>query len=282
MIDTTLVTAFYPLKLNGSSRIGNFLKNLCKLPKPLVIFTTEVYALELLECRKPFLQITQIIVRPFESFAMTCTSMMSLWDSQWFIDPCTSDGPNKNTPDTYALGAIKQECMRIVTNHNRFQSKWFVWCDSGLFRYSSLLPYAMSFPAEIERLCVGGRMTFLEVSMIPESYLLDREEGKPLKYPLPMIALGGECIVGDAAAWEEFGEAYKGMLKEFVLRGWFAGKDTDIYFAMLMEKTVAPFRLFHATPFGEELQVVEGIEWLSFAPMLAGTIDAPLDTRFEE
>jgi hypothetical protein len=140
----------------------------------------------------------------------------------------------------------------------------------------------MSFPDEIEKLCVAGRMTFLEVSMIPESYLLDREEGKPVEYPLPVIALGGHCIVGDAVAWNEFGEAYKEMLKEFVLRGWFAGKDTDVYFAMLMEKTVAPFRLFHATSFGQEREVVEGIEWLSFAPMLAGTIDAPLDTRFEE
>lgn len=274
--DTTLVTAFYPQ--SNITKMQVFIKSLCKLPRPLVIFTTEVYALELLQARKSFLKVTQVIVRPFESFAMTCPLMMSLWDGQWLLDP----SPLKKEPESYALAAMKQELMRIVSNHNRFHSKWFVWCDPGLFRYSNLLPYSMSFPSEIQRLCVAGRMTFLEVSMIPDSYLLDREEEKPVEYPLPAIALGGDCIVGDAAAWQEFGEAYKEMLKEFVLRGWFAGKDTDVYFGMLMEKTVTPFRLFHATSFGQEHQVVEGIEWLSFAPMLAGTIDAPLDTRFEE
>ena len=273
--ETTLVTGWYPLK--STVRIHQSIKNLCKLPKALVIFTTEVYALELLQYRKNYLNATQIIVRPFESFAMTCPSMMSLWDGQWLLDPSR----NKNTPESYALAAMKQEFMRIVTNHNRFQSKWFVWCDPGLFSYSALLGYSMSFPSEIERLCLAGRMTFLEVSMIPESYILDREEGKPLEYPIAVQHLGGDCIVGDAAAWQEFGEAYKEMLKEFVLRGWFAGKDTDVYFAMLMEKTVPPYRLFHATAFGQEREVVEGIEWFSLAPMLAGTIDAPLDTRFE-
>lgn len=270
--ETTLVSAFYPLYSESKSA---WIKNLCKLPTAMVIFTTEDQAFELLQLRRNYLQITQIIVRPFESFAMS--SMMNLWDSQWLLDP-----EKPTNPEVYALRAMKQELVRIVSKHNRFQSKWFIWCDPGLLRYSALLPYSMTFPSDVEGLCLPGHMTFLEVSMIPESYILDREEGKPFVYPIPKGLLGGECIAGDAAAWDEFGEAYKEMLKEFMLRGWFAGRDTDIYFAMLMEKKTKPYRLFHGKAFGQQLQVVEGIEWLSLAPMLGGTVDAALDTRFLE
>jgi len=197
--------------------------------------------------------------------------MMSLWYEQ----------AGNDSGEQYALWAMKQELMRIVIHANRFQSKWFIWCDPGILRYSALQGYSMSFPSEVERLCIEGRMTFLEVNMIPDSYIADSEEKKEMIYPLPFTMLGGGCIAGDAGAWQEFGEAYKEMLKEFILRGWFAGRDTDIYFAIMFEKKTKPFRLFHAKTFGQEYKVVEGIEWLSFMPMLAGTIDAALDTRFE-
>jgi len=70
------------------------------------------------------------------------------------------------------------------------------------------------------------------------------------------------------------------MLKEFALRGWFAGKETDIYFAMMMEKKVNPYRLFYARTFGD--LEIPGIEWMSFPVMLGGNLDAELDTRFED
>jgi hypothetical protein len=66
-------------------------------------------------------------------------------------------------------------------------------------------------------------------------------------------------------------------LKEFALRGWFAGNETSVFFAILMEKKTKPFRLFHAKQFVN----IPGIEWLSFPVMLGGNLDAELDTRFE-
>jgi hypothetical protein len=67
------------------------------------------------------------------------------------------------------------------------------------------------------------------------------------------------------------------MLKEFAIRGWFAGKETSVFFAILMEKKTKPFRLFHAKQFVK----IKGIEWMSFPVMLAGNIDSEIDTRFE-
>ena len=280
LAETTIVTAFYPLDKSKHSieSYRAWIQNFCKIPATMVIFTTEVYALEMYQWRRDFLDQTQICVRPFNSFAMSCPSMMELWMDQWFIDP----EKHIHSPELYAVWAMKQELVRIVINLNKFQSKWFVWCDIGIQRYSSLQNYYMTFPSEVPRLCVPGRMTFLEVSTIPDSYVGDWREGKPMVYPVPSTTLGGGCMAGDAAAWNEFGEAYKDMLKEFVLRDWFAGKDQIVFFAILMEKKTRPFRLFHAKAFGPPGQpIVAGIEWMSFPPMLGGVIDAPLDTRFE-
>lgn len=273
---TTIISAFYPLK-SSSHSIGNYrawIQNFCKIPSSMVIFTTEQYSLEILQWRRGLLDKTHVIVKPFETFAMTCPSMMKFWEKQELLDS------EKGSAELYAVWALKQEMVRIAVNQNRFQSKWFCWCDIGIQRYSRLHEFYISFPSDIERLCVPGRMTFLEVDKIQQKILDDWDESKPTDYPFPDIAIGSGCIVGDADAWTEFGEAYKDMLKEFAIRGWFAGKETKIFFAILMEKKMSkPFRLFHAGTFGDP--IIPGIEWLCFPVMLGGNMDAELDMRFE-
>jgi hypothetical protein len=273
---TTIISAFYPLKSSRHS-IGNYrawIQNFCKIPSSMVIFTTEEYALEIYQWRRELLDKTHLIVKAFDTFAMTCPSMMRFWEKQVILDP------KKETSELYAIWALKQEMVRIVVNQNRFQSKWFVWCDIGIQRYSKLHEFYVSFPSDVSRLCVPGRMSFLEVDKIPQKILDDWDESKPADYPFPDIAIGSGCIVGDADAWNEFGEVYKDMLKEFAMRGWFAGKETNVFFAILMEKKMSkPFRLFHAGTFG--YPIIPGIEWMCFPVMLGGNMDAELDTRFE-
>ena len=240
----------------------------------MVIFTTEEYALEIYQWRRELLDKTHVIVKAFNTFAMTCASMMRFWEKQIMLDP------KKESSELYAMWALKQEMVRIVANQNRFQSKWFVWCDIGIQRYSKLHEFYISFPLDVTRLCVPGRMSFLEVDKIPQKILDDWDESKPADYPFPDIAIGSGCIVGDAEAWNEFGEVDKEMLKEFAMRGWFAGKETNVFFAILMEKKMSkPFRLFHAGTFGDP--IIPGIEWMCFPVMLGGNMDAELDVRFE-
>jgi hypothetical protein len=274
--NTTIITAFYPLKSSKHS-IGNYkawIQNLCKIPSSIVIFTTEEYALELHYWRRNLLDMTHVIVRKFDSYAMTCPSMMRFWEQQEKLDP------ENGKAELYAIWALKQEMVRIVINQNRFQSKWFTWCDIGIQRYSKLEEFYVSFPSDVDRLCVPGRMAFLEVDRISQKILDDWDEAKPTEYPFPEIAIGSGCIVGDADTWQEFGEQYKNMLKEFAIRGWFAGNETKIFFAILMEKKMSkPFRLFHSGTFGDP--VIPGIEWLCFPVMLGGNMDAELDMRFE-
>jgi hypothetical protein len=273
---TTIISAFYPLKSSRHS-IGNYrawIQNFCKIPSSMIIFTTEEYALEIYQWRRELLDKTHVIVKAFNTFAMTCTSMMRFWEKQIMLDP------KKESSELYAMWALKQEMVRIVVNQNRFKSKWFVWCDIGIQRYSKLDEFYISFPSDVTRLCVPGRMSFLEVDKIPQKILDDWDESKPADYPFPDIAIGSGCIVGDAEAWNEFGEVYKDMLKEFAMRGWFAGKETNVFFAILMEKKMSkPFRLFHAGTFGDP--IIPGIEWMCFPVMLGGNMDAELDVRFE-
>jgi hypothetical protein len=280
LAETTIVTAFYPLKKSkyGVGKYRAWIQNFCKIPAHMVIFTTETYMLEIYQWRKEFLDKTAVIVRPFDSFAMTCPAMMRFWEKQWTLDP----EKEIHGPELYAVWAMKQELVRIAIHQNRFQSKWFVWCDIGIQRYSALQDFYMTFPSEVPRLCDPGRLAFLEIASIPDSYVANWSEGKPMEYPLPKAALGGGCIAGDEAAWLEFGEAYKEMLKEFALRGWFAGKDQEIFFAILMEKKATTFKLFHAKTFGPPGQtIIPGIDWMCFPVMLGGILDAPLDMRFE-
>jgi len=278
--EMTVVTAFYPLK-KSKHDIGKYrawIQNFCKIPCTMVIFTNETYALEMYQWRKDYLDQTKIIVRPFDTFAMSCPSMMAFWEKQWSIDP----EKNIHSPELYAVWGMKQEVVRIIVNMNPFQSKWFVWCDIGVQRYSALQNFYKEFPSNVDRLCVPGRMTFLEVNKIPESYFNDWKESKPMAYPVPDVTIGGTCIAGDADAWKEFGDAYISMLQEFAVRQWFAGKDQTVFFTILMERKTKPFRLFHAKKFGVNNKLIDGIEWMSFPVMLGGQIDAPLDTRFEE
>jgi hypothetical protein len=273
----TIVSAFYNL-LSAKYSIQHYkkwIKQFCKIPAHMIIFTTEEYAIEIYYWRRTMLEKTQVIIREFNSFAMTCPSMMKFWSKQSEFDK--SNVPS-SSPELYAMWALKQELVRIAIYQNIFQSKWFVWCDISIQRFRSLEHLYMTFPYDIERICVPGRMGFLEVDTIPQKYLDDWNEDKPVDYPYPNVTLGSGCIAGDIEAWLEFGEAYKNMLQEFAIRGWFAGKETDVFFAILMEKkTKLPFRLFHAKQFVN----IPGIEWLSFPVMLGGNIEAVVDMRFE-
>ena len=278
--ETTVVTGFYPLTHSKNS-IGNYrawIQNFCKIPCAMVIFTTEAYMLEIYEWRREMLDNTKVIVRAFDSFAMTSPEMMSFWEKQVPLDP----EKHIHNPELYAIWALKQEFVRIAIAHNYYQSKWFAWCDMGIQRYSRFQDYYMTFPRDASRLCREGRMAFREVGRISDECVSNWKEGKPIEHHETLATtLGGGCIIGDAPAWHEFSDAYKAMLQQYAERGWFCGKDQEVYFTILMEKKTAPFRLFHCKGFGHE-PIPPGIVWMSFPPMLAGTVEAVVDMRFEE
>jgi hypothetical protein len=274
-MSTTVVSAFYPLSKSKHSlaKYLEWIKQFCRIPCNLVVFTDVGAASAIREARGSLS--LHLIERPFESFEMTSPAMMKFWNHHHVIDVEKSI----HSPELYAVWAMKQELIRLVIAENPFHSTWFVWCDIGIHREPSLHSFYESFPSKTSEVCPPGRICFLEVERISDSFVADWSAAAPMKYPVPWTTLGGGCIAGDATAWNEFGTAYVEMLREFDRNGWFAGKDQVIYFAILMNRrTQKPFRLFHAKSFAS----VSGIHWMSFPAILGGTVSAEIDMRFEE
>jgi hypothetical protein len=272
-MSATVVTAFYPLSRSkhGVGKYMAWIDNFCKIPCNLVVFTDSTTAPVIRE-RRGDLPI-HIVVKEFNTYRITSPPMMRFWTRQHATDP----EQRIHNPELYAIWAMKQECVRLSVEANPFSSQWFIWCDIGIQRDPTKQSLYMNFPGKVGELCEPGRISFLEVGAIPDAYVADWASRRvPMRWPAPSVTLGGGCIAGDAAAWEEFGDKYLKMLDKFKDRGWFAGKDQIVYFAMLMERiTEKPFRLFYASSHA-------GLDnWMSFPVILGGDAPPVIDARFE-
>jgi len=273
---TTVVSAFYPLEKakHGVDRYHSWLRNFCEIPCLLVLYTDAASADIIRNARKGLESKTVIIVRPFNSFRMSSPDMMNLWKHHHMIDPENAI----HSPELYAVWAMKQECVRDTIQQNPFNSAYFVWCDVGIQRHPHLQAFYQSFPSKCHDICKPNSITFLEVGDIPQSYVDRWQQNLPMQFPSPDVTLGGGCIAGDIAAWEEFGSAYERLILEFDKQGRFAGKDQILYFTILMDrKTVKPFRLLRAINFA----AVPDIYWMSMPCILAGSVQSVFDERFE-
>jgi hypothetical protein len=274
--DVTVVTAYYPLgkaKHSGAAYM-QWIQNFCRIPCSLVVFTDEETAGAIRGCRAGSAN-TVVVTRPFSSYRMTAPEMMAIWQRNHAIDP----ERKIHSPELYAAWAIKQEVVRYAIDMNPFQSDWFVWCDIGIQRQPALERFYTAFPSKVPNMCPPGRMSFLEVSPIPDTFARAWARKAPCPQPVPPTMLGGGCIVGDRAAWADFGVAYEAMVLAMDGRGEFVGKDQIVFFRMLIDrKTAKPYRLFSAQKFA----TVPHIEWMSFPVILGGLAPANIDCRFEE
>ncbi len=271
----TVVTAFYPLQKSKHSidKYNEWIKNFCKFNCNLVVFTTSEYASLIENLRFPI--DTRIIVKSFDSYAVTAPDMMRMWEKTYKIDP----EAHIHSPELYAVWAMKQECVLLAIQDNPFDSTHFVWCDIGIQRYSVLNNMYNTFPSCVKQICDEGRLTFLEIVRIPDNYYLNWKNNIPLEYPLPLNALGGGCIAGDIEAWGNFCNAYISTLKELDSKNIFIGKDQGVFLTMLLNrKTRKPFKLILPVHFSN----ISGIDWMSLPVILGGKADVKVDERFEE
>lgn len=262
-LQTTVVTAFYPMKSkHGIDKYLTWINNFCHIQCSLVVYTDEQMAPIIQKMRKGLP--TRIIVKPFESYEMTTPAMMELWTKHHALDPEKA----VHTPALYAVWAMKQECVALTIQTNPFDTEWFVWCDVGIHRDPSKHSYYLEFPLNVPALCKPGVIGFLEVKQIPDSFVSDPTG------PAPSVSLGGGCIVGDKAAWALFCPAYKSMLRTMDARGEFIGKDQIVFFRMLVQRALS-FQLFQ--PQGSMVD-----PWMQFPCILAGRLPVMLDNRFTD
>lgn len=272
----TVVTAFYPLgkSKHGVARYHEWLRLFCAIPCQLVVFTDAESAPLIRSARgdRP----TVIHERPFDSWTITTPAMMEMWRRQMARDP----ERDIHSPELYAVWALKQEAVMEVIATNPFQSRWFIWCDIGIQRQPMVQSWYETFPnvETCDALVPPGRMTFLEVASIPEPIVATWKSTGKYTGPAPSISLGGGCIAGDAAAWQEFSRVYVRTLTEWDAVGRFNGKDQLVFFHMLVNSlTTLPFRLLRAHRFANGA----GDHWMSMPVILGGKATAYIDTRFE-
>jgi hypothetical protein len=261
-LQTTVVTAFYPLKSKHSvEKYLEWITNFCQIQCSLVIFTDEATTPVFEKLRKGLP--TRIIAKPFNTYEMTSPAQMDLWSRHHSMDP----EKHRHTPELYAVWAMKQECVAAAIQMNPFNTDWFVWCDAGIHRDISKHAYYNEFPLKVPAVCRPGGIGFLEVERIPDFFVSNPTGATP------NVTLGGGCIVGDRAAWATFCNAYKSMLQTMDARGLFVGKDQTVFFRMLVEQKM-PFQLFQ--PHGSS----SVDPWMQFPCILAGAMPVVLDNRF--
>lgn len=272
----TVVTAFYPLgkSKHGVARYHEWLRLFCAIPCQLVVFTDAASAPLIRSARgeRP----TVVHERPFDSWSMTTPARMEMWRRQMARDPERSI----HSPELYAVWAIKQEAVMEVVATNPYQSRWFIWCDIGIQRQPAVQPWYDTFPSAetCEAIVPPGRMTFLEVSPIPDPIVTVWKTTGKYTGPVPSISLGGGCIAGDAAAWQEFSRVYIRVLEDWNAAGRFNGKDQLVFFHILVNRlTERPFRLLRAHRFANGT----GDPWMCMPVILGGKAAVYIDNRFE-
>jgi hypothetical protein len=264
-LETTVVTAFYPLKAKHSiEKYMEWIQYFCQIQCSLVVYTDENFVPFFQQLRKGLP--TTIISKALSSYEMTNSTWLPLWTKHHELDP----EKHIHTPDLYSVWAIKQECVALTIQANPFNTEWFVWCDVGIHRDPSTHGLYVEFPLSVPALCKPGHIGLLEINPIPETFLNYTEI-----LPAPNVSLGGGCIVGDRAAWASFCTGYKDMLTTMDARGEFIGKDQTVFFRMLVEK-VMPFQLFYP-----DRSTPVDFQWMQLPCILAGTIKADMDERFK-
>jgi len=262
-VDTTVVTAFYPLKSKHPfDKYLEWIQYFGLIQCSLVIYTDEqmVPFFEKLRRGLP----TIIVVKPFGSYEMANSSWVPLWRKHHEIDPEKAI----HSPQLYVVWAIKQECVALTMESNPFKTNWFVWCDIGIHRDVGRHAFYEDFPKKVPSVCKPGHIGFLEVKNIPDEFVTSRE-----RLPAPEVSLGGGCIVGDRAAWTIFCPAYKAMLKTMDARGEFIGKDQLVFFRMLTER-VMPYQLFCPD------SRFPSLLWMQFPCILGNKLPIKTDERF--
>jgi glycosyltransferase involved in cell wall biosynthesis len=221
----TIVTAYYkvPSKFNNDIYIEWIRNFLSVIPCYLYIFTDEESFPILQELRKPFLDRTNIVIKPFNTLVMS--KLMNVWDEHIKMDHETY-----HTKELYILWNEKTAFVNhVATNDNIFNSDYLFWCDIGAFRIPEHLPKLINFPnpATVYNLS-SNKIYILELIEPSENELIIGPNNIPLfdfKYGK---RVGGGIFGGHKTAWNKWTPAFYTMLNKFIENGRFAGKDQNI------------------------------------------------------
>lgn len=237
----TVVSSYYEIPSKHSHTLyREWGKRFLTLSAPIVLFVESSMVEWIRECRgdKPI----HIIEIPFQELDMW-VKYKDIWQENHGRDP----EKHIHSPELYAIWAQKSVFVERAIQCNPFHTEYFFWCDFGIFREEYSAEIMNSFPHTrylyTDKIILNAvqPMSKEEWMATPDG-LMGIEVSSSWNEPRFVGGLWGGGIKG-CMRWNR---AYKDMLKEYVKRGRFMGKDqivmlstylTDSSLAIVVERT---------------------------------------------
>lgn len=214
--DVSIVTAYYPFK--SKFEVTDYMKWLefwREQPCKLIFFTSPEFVPLIENLRKNYKEKTVVIGLPFDQLVA-----FEKYGKEFWIEQKEHDYEDYHTYELYAIWYEKKEFVRKAILKNPFNTSKFVWCDAGICRDERWIPHIRTFPVSFK--IPHDKMLVLRINDF-EAY----------DDYFKMNCVGGGILAGSANSWIEFCDAYDNMLKDYVSKHKFIGKDQSIIASLI-------------------------------------------------
>jgi hypothetical protein len=179
---------------------------------------------------------TTVIVPVTYSQFRTLACGLNVWRKEHRIDV----EHDIHVPTLYPVWAEKATMVAEAARANCFGSALFVWLDVGYFSETPLP--AGPFPSAAgARAVEPGKTLLLDVDtpwlqrIADAQFDANRTLLSGIGHHDPVVTLGGGGFAGDAVAAVAWERAYLRMLDRYRARGWYAGKDQNLFASVCIE-----------------------------------------------
>jgi hypothetical protein len=259
----TVVTAYYPIRSKFPPEtylrwISSFWS---KLSCPLIFFVDPQLATPLQKALASRPGPLLIYPLPFRDLVAFQALSPEVWQDAVKKDPEVPSGI-QHSAELYAVWYEKKEFVKRAMEMNPFKTETFVWCDAGICRNESWIPYLINrFP--LEKQVPRGKILVLLIDEFQPADVPRQPDGIRGSFE-HRCTVGGGILASDRAGWTAWSAAYDQMLLRYYLAGRFIGKDQNIMASTMLEQ---PHLAVVTRPFSS-LSSVE--KWFSLLFHLAG------------
>lgn len=255
-IDCTIVTAFYDFekKKHSTESYKEWIKKFLPFSNAnMIIFTDGSHNEFLLDTRKEHLSKTKIIVLSLQEF------YTYKYLEHWKKDLIRDHEHFRHSIELYMIWNEKSMFLKRAIEMNPFNTEYFCWADIGMIRDDAYIPYIRTFP-RIRDTINKNKIYLLNIQHIFNA----QDEFKELaseRYRY-INAIGGTIIFGNQNNLLKWVHKYYNILKEFVSKDLFAGKDQSLM-ACLYVKNKDLIQLVRPQPseLNEKLKVPFHDDW---------------------
>lgn len=234
------------------------MKTFFQLEASVVAFVDYAYV-QVAETLAPNPRDTLIVPVTFAQFR-TLACGLRLWQGQHAVDV----EKERHTPTLYPVWAEKATMVATAARANCFKSQFFVWLDVGYFSETPVPVQPFPAPQGL-RAIRPGQVLFLAVeketiARVKTTHMRHNKIVAGVGHTENIVTVGGGGFAGDFEAVTTWERAYLRMLDAYRARGWFMGKDQNVFVSVCLE-TPSLCTLHDSNK-----------QWYDMVPLLMGTM----------